>query len=137
MRVHSNCFLAKIKCYWLGDEFFIFGFGFHVVDRIGTFHLQMDGLCQLGLSQRLALIENGWIFVREKVRDFNQRMVEEDVVGSMEMKGSGLVDLCLEQKINHWERWKKRRRFICVFQILWGCGLSKEKEKYKEKEKNW
>ena len=60
----------------------------------------MDGLCQLGLSQRLALIEKGWIFVREKVRYFDQRMVEEDVVDSMEMKGSGLVDLGLEQKIH-------------------------------------
>ena len=76
-------------------------FGFHIVDRIGTFHLQMDGLCLLGLSQRSALTKKGWIFVREKVRDFDQRMVEEEVVDSMEMKGSGLVDLGLEQKINH------------------------------------
>ena len=61
----------------------------------------MDGICWLGLSQRLALIEKGWIFVRERVRDFDQRMVKEDVVDSMEMKGSGLVDMGLEQKINH------------------------------------
>ena len=76
-------------------------FGFHVVDHIGAFQPQMDGLRRLGLSQRLALTKKRWIFVREKVRDFDQRMVEEDVVGSMEMKGSGLVDLGLEQKINH------------------------------------
>ena len=75
--------------------------GLHVVDCIGAFHLQMDGICQLRLSQRLALTEKAWIFVREKVRDFDQRMVEEDVVDSMEMKGSGLVDLGLEQKLNH------------------------------------
>ena len=61
----------------------------------------MDGICQLRLSQRLALTEKAWIFVRERVRDFAQRMVEEDVVDSMEMKGSGLVDLGLEQKLNH------------------------------------
>ena len=35
------------------------------------------------------------------MRDFDQRMMEEDVVDLMEMKGSGLVDLRLEQKINH------------------------------------
>ena len=75
--------------------------GLHIFDHIEAFLLQMDGLCQLGLSQRLALIEKGWIFVREKVRYFDQTMVEEDVVDSMEMKGSGLVDLGLEQKINH------------------------------------
>ena len=69
--------------------------GLHIFDHIGAFHLQMDGLCLLGLSQRLALIEKGWIFVREKVRYFDQRMVEEDVVDSMEMKGTGLVDLGL------------------------------------------
>jgi len=61
----------------------------------------MDGICRLGLSQRSALIKKGWIFVRERVRDFDQRMVEEDVVDSVEMKGSGSVDLGLEQKLNH------------------------------------
>ena len=30
---------------------------------------------------------------------------------------------------------KKNKRFIRVFQFLWGCGFPKEKEKYKEKEK--
>ena len=29
------------------------------------------------------------------MRDFDQRMVEEDIVDSMEMKGTGLVDLGL------------------------------------------
>ena len=61
----------------------------------------MDGICRLGLSQISALTEIKWIFVREKVRDFDQRIVEEDVVDSIEMKGSGLVDLGLEQKLNH------------------------------------
>ena len=85
----------------MGDDFFILDLGLHVVDRIEAFHLQMDGICRLGLSQRSTLTEKGWIFVKEKVRDFDQRMVEEDVVDAMEMKGSGLVDLGLEQKINH------------------------------------
>ena len=61
----------------------------------------MDGMCLLGLSQRLALTEKAWIFARERVRDFDQRMVKEDVVDSMEMKGSGLVDLGLEKMLNH------------------------------------
>ena len=61
----------------------------------------MDAICRLGRPQRLALTEKGWIFVRERVRDFDQRMVEEDVVDSVEMKGSGSVDLGLEQKLNH------------------------------------
>ena len=51
------------------------------------------------------------------MRDFDQRMMEEDVVDLMEMKGSGLVDLRLEQKINT-ERDEKNKRFICVFQFL-------------------
>ena len=95
----------------------------------------MDGLCRLGLWQRSALTEKGWIFVREKVRDFDQRMMEEDVVDLMEMKGSGLVDLRLEQKINT-ERDEKNKRFICVFQFLWGFGRkNKEKEKIGKKKK--
>ena len=61
----------------------------------------MDGICRLGLSQISTLTKIEWIFVREKVRDFDKRIVEEVVVDSIEMKGSGLVDLGLEQKINH------------------------------------
>ena len=129
----------------MGDDFFILDLGLHVIDCIRAFHLQMDAICRLGLPQRSTLTKKGWIFVRERVRDFDQRMVEEDVVDSMEMNGSGLVDLGLEQKLNHWERWKKQKKkqktkkktkdsyvFFCFCETV---GFQKKKEKIMRRKK--
>ena len=58
------------------------------------------------------------------------------MVDSIEMKGGGLVDLALEQNINHWERWKKQNKwFIHVFQFLWSYGFPKENDKEKMKKR--
>ena len=69
-------------------------------------------------------------------------MVEEDVVDSMEMNGSGLVDLGLEQKLNHWERWKKQKKTknktkgsYLFFSFCEAMGFQKKKEKIKRRKK--